>query len=129
MSRAFDDLDPRFKPLAMELVARLCEAGIPVLIVDTLRTPAEHAVNLAKGVSWTKHSKHLDGLAIDVVPYEVYTVQPKGDKLLWDTTHPIWKQIGKIGQGLGLHWGGIWAVKDMGHFEYVPPVTVTETHV
>ena len=58
MSRSLDTLSPRFRPLAVELLARCVEAGICVMIVDTLRTPEEHAANLAKGVSWTTHSKH-----------------------------------------------------------------------
>lgn len=120
MSRALDDLDPRFKPLALELLARAVEAKIPVLIVDTLRTPAEHALNLANGVSWTTHSKHLDGLAIDIVPYSLFTLAPGGDKLEWDSAHPAWQTLGAIGKRLGLRWGGDWATKrDMGHFEYV----------
>ena len=119
MSRKLDDLSLRFKPLAIELLARLVEAGIPVLVVDTLRTQAEHATNLAKGVSWTTHSKHLDGDAIDVCPYEVY--QATGpDKLAWDATHPIWLKIGTIGETLGLRWGGRWKQQDLGHFEYPP---------
>ena len=88
MSRALDDLSPRFRPLAMELLARCVEARIPVLVVDTLRTPAQHAANLANGVSWTVHSKHLDGDAIDVVPYAVYDLHGP-DKLQWDAGDPI----------------------------------------
>lgn len=118
MSRALDDLSPRFRPLAMELLARTVEAGIPVLVVDTLRTPAEHAANLAKGVSWTVHSKHLDGDAIDIVPYSVYDLHGP-DKLQWDAGDPIWQKLGAIGERLGLRWGGRWKQKDMGHFEYV----------
>lgn len=59
MSRKLDDLDPRLKPLAIELLARCIEANIPVMIIDTLRTPEEHAANLKKGTSWIKFSKHL----------------------------------------------------------------------
>src|SRR3972149_1349000 len=59
MSRKLDALAPRLKPLVFELLARSVEAGIPVMIIDTLRTPEEHAANLAKGVSWIKVSKHL----------------------------------------------------------------------
>lgn len=119
MSRRLDDLDPRFRPLAVELLARIVEASIPVLIVDTLRTPAEHAENLHRGVSWITRSKHLDGLAIDIVPYDVYTSAAGGDKLLWDTDSPLWITLGRIGEGLGLRWGGRWGQRDMGHFEYV----------
>ncbi|MEK9722471.1 MAG: M15 family metallopeptidase [Rhodospirillaceae bacterium] len=125
MSRALDDLSPRFKPLAMELLARTVEAGIPVLVVDTLRTPAEHAANLAKGVSWTVHSKHLDGDAIDIVPYSQYDLHGP-DKLQWDAGDPIWQRLGAIGERLGLRWGGRFrppAKPDLGHFEYVAPNT------
>ena len=120
MSRRLDDLSPRFRPLAIELLARLTEAGIPVLVVDTLRTPEEHAANLAKGVSWTARSKHLDGDAIDICPYAIFDVSGP-DKLLWDAGHPVWTKIGAIGEALGLRWGGRWRQKDMGHFEYLAP--------
>jgi len=118
MSRKLDDLAPRFRPLAFELIARCAEAGLPVMIVDTLRTPAEHAENLANGVSWTKHSKHLDGLAIDICPYSQYQLHGR-NKLEWDTESPVWQVIGAIIEKLGCRWGGRWMQKDMGHAEYV----------
>lgn len=117
MSRKLDDLDPRFRPLAMELVARCAEQGIPVFIVDTLRTPQEHAENLRRGVSWTPNSKHLYGLAIDVCLYDVYLLNGR-DKLLWDAMNPAWEIVGGIGESLGLVWGGRWKKRDMGHFEF-----------
>lgn len=116
MSRLLRDLDPRFLPLAEKLIARCCEAGVPVFIVDTLRTKQEHEANLANGTSWTKHSKHLDGLAIDICPYETYQTHGR-KKLLWDAGAPEWDVLGSIGIGLGLTWGGSWKQKDMGHFE------------
>lgn len=119
MSRLLNDLDFRFKNVAMEFLARCCEAGIPVMIIDTRRTPEEHAVNLAKGVSWTQRSKHLDGLAIDVCPYAIYHLAGGPDKLQWDSNHPVWRQIGAIGEALQLRWGGRWKQRDCSHFEYV----------
>lgn len=124
MSRALDDLSPRFRPLAMELLARCVEQGIAVAIVDTLRTPAEHAANLAAGVSWTNRSKHLDGDAIDICPYATWSAHGP-DKLNWDGADPIWAKLGAIGESLGLRWGGRWKVKDLGHFEYVELRTPT----
>src|SRR3990167_7451674 len=97
VSRKLDDLDPRLKPLVFELLARSVEAGIPVMIIDTLRTHEEHAANLAKGVSWVKHSKHLDGLAIDICPYSVFMIDGP-DKLQWDVSAPQWTIIGESGQ-------------------------------
>ena len=123
MSRALNDLSPRFRSKVFEFIARCTEAGIPLLIVDTLRTPEEQEANLAKGVSWTTHSKHLPqppdnkSLAIDVVPYSLYQLAGP-DKLAWDAANPVWPKIGEIGEHLGMTWGGRCKQKDMGHFEY-----------
>ena len=123
MSRALNDLDYRLRNVAFEFLGRCSEAGIPVMIIDTLRTQQEQEANLAKGVSWTPNSLHLpqkpDGkaLAIDVCPYGVYQLHGP-DKLAWDANEPAWQVLGKIGETLGLGWGGRWKQKDMGHFEY-----------
>ena len=112
--------------MAIELLARLVESGIMVTIIDTLRTPEEHAANLAKGVSWIKRSMHCDGLAIDICPFSIYNHRGP-DKLNWDASDPIWLRVGEIGELIGLGWGGRWTKKDMGHFEYVDPFTKTTT--
>jgi hypothetical protein len=117
MSRKLDDLDLAFKIKVFEFLARLTENKISVLIVDTLRTPEEHQQNLKHGKSWIKHSKHIDGKAIDIVPYEIYNLNGE-DKLSWNADHPIWIKIGTLGESLGLTWGGRWKQKDMGHFEF-----------
>jgi D-alanyl-D-alanine carboxypeptidase len=118
VSRLLDDLDVSFKPLAFELLARLVEVGIPVLIVNTRRTAAEQAINISTGHSWVKHSKHEDGLAIDLVPYSVFREYGE-DSLQWRSDDPIWQKLGTIGEGLGLRWGGRWHPPDSGHFELV----------
>ena len=116
MSRALNDLSEAVKPLAIELLARCCEQGIPVMIVDTLRTPQEHAINLAKGVSWTIRSKHLTGDAIDICLYDEYKANGP-DKLLWNADHPDWIKVVSTGESLGLVAGARWKQRDMGHFE------------
>ena len=118
MSRRLDDLSARFRPLAVELLARCVEAGIPVIIIDTLRTMQEQEANIAKGVSWTLNSKHLTGDAIDICPFSQYDAHG-ADKLLWEASDLIWQRIGALGEALGRRWGGRWKVKDLGHFEYV----------
>jgi hypothetical protein len=128
MSRKLDDLSDRFRPKAFEFLARLTEAGIQVLIVDTLRTPEEHAANLINGTSAAALSKHLDGKArglphrgsdaLDVCPYEQYLLNGP-DKLRWDTSDPVWQRIGTIAESLGLRWGGRWVrPHDPGHVEF-----------
>lgn len=124
MNTTLDSLDPRFKPLAMQLLARCVEARIPVLIVNTLRTAKEQATAVATGVSWVAHSLHQDGLAIDLVPYETYELNGP-DKLQWSAKDPAWQKLGALGEALGLRWGGRWTHKDMGHFEYVAPKSIT----
>jgi peptidoglycan L-alanyl-D-glutamate endopeptidase CwlK len=116
MSRRLNDLAPTFRPLAVEFLARCVEAGIAVLIVDTLRTKEEQAENLRKGVSWTMNSRHLTGEAIDVCPFEAYALHGP-DKLQWNASDPVWLRLGVIGEAVGLVWGGRWKVKDLGHFE------------
>lgn len=123
MSRLLDDLDPAFKILAMELLARLVEAGIPVIVVDTLRTLEEQAAAVKVGFSSTMQGKHLPqppsgkSTAIDVAPLLVFQLHGP-DKLQWDPTDPIWQKMGVIGESLGLRWGGRWKQPhDPGHFE------------
>ena len=123
MDTSLDSLDPVFKPLVFALLARLTEQRLAVCIVNTRRTQAEQDAAVARGVSWVPHSKHQDGLAIDLAPYSVWALH--GDsKIDWDAHDPAWLAMGKIGEALGLRWGGRWVnTPDYGHFEYVPPVS------
>ena len=139
MSRTLDDLSSACKPRAFELLARLVERSIHVLIVDTLRTPEEHVKHLASGASRTKFSRHLPRIlrevnyppshpdahksdAIDLCPYEVFALHGP-DKLQWDPRDPAWKIIGELGESLGFVWGGRWqAPHDPGHLELPPSI-------
>jgi hypothetical protein len=86
-----------------------------VLIIETRRTEAEHQANLAAGRSWTKHSKHIDGLAIDVGL--IARLKEKN----WNPEHPDWLRLGEIGEACGLKWGGRWKqTPDFVHFEFCP---------
>lgn len=62
-------------------------------------------------ITWTLESKHKDGNAFDIVPI-------KDGTAWWDAPDTIWEQIGKIGESLGLIWGGRWPKPDRPHFEY-----------
>jgi hypothetical protein len=133
MSRALDDLSSDLQPLAFALLARLVERNVAVMIVDTLRTEAEHLQNLKAGTSATKFSRHLPRRlrrfclpddpnreksdAMDLCPYEVYALRGP-DKLQWDTGDPAWAVIGEEAEKLGLVWGGRWVKPhDPGHVE------------
>lgn len=136
MSRSLDSLSSDFKPKVFELLARLVERGVAVMIVDTLRTPEEQAANVARGVSATLRSKHLPRRlreplpefdpanldkcdAIDLAPYEVYQLH-SGDKLNWNVSDPAFQLIGAEAEKLDLRWGGRWmSPKDPGHVELI----------
>lgn len=136
MSRKLDDLSSDFRPKAVEVLARLVERGVAVMIVDTLRTAEEHQKNLANGTSKAKFSRHLPRYlrlntlmddpnatksdAMDIVPYSVYMADGP-DKLDWDTKNPAWKVIGEVIESVGLIWGGRWTnPHDPGHMELKP---------
>ena len=136
MSRALDDLCEGLRPQAFEVIARLIEARVPILIVDILRSPAEHAVNLANGTSKATHSKHVAATnsaciichgtgshAFDLCPYDEFS-RVGSDKLLWnvrDGENKIlreWQLIGFHGKRFGFRWGGDWKDPfDPGHLE------------
>ena len=134
MSRALNDLSSPFRPKAFELLARLVERGIYVLVVDTLRTEAEHAANLATGVSWIARSKHLPRKlrgwpasdvdaeksdAMDLCPFDVYQTDGP-DKLGWRADHPGWIILRDEAEKLGLRSGARWKIRDLGHVEWMP---------
>ena len=108
----------------MSLLSACAKAGVPCRVIDTGRTPAEQLVKLQQGVSWTPRSKHEPqppegkSEAIDICPLAILQ-EHKAD---WDPTLSLWSQIGKIGEGLGLKWGGSWITNpDPSHFEYIHP--------
>lgn len=125
MSRALSDLDPRFRPFAFELIARLVERNLLVIIVCTGRTAAEQALAVKSGRSQVAHSKHQDGLAIDLAPWDTWMAHGS-NKVAWEHDNPAWRIMGEIGEGLGLRWGGRFKPVgvdgvgwDPGHFELV----------
>src|SRR5438552_14854845 len=94
--RNLDHIVEPFKSKAIELIARCTEAVIPVMIIETLRSQEQHEEDVKTGHSWVKHSKHQDGIAIDICPYEEYK-ENGPDKLDWNNESPLWLKIGPIG--------------------------------
>lgn len=126
-----DLLHPDFRGLVVLFLARCAERRIPLVLVETWRSSEAHDEDVANGRSWVKTSKHqhiitrkLGGLvqedpaalAVDVAPYETYRLHGD-DKVNWDANDPVWQSLGKLGESVGMKWGGRWKVKDMGHFQ------------
>lgn len=62
-------------------------------------------------------SYHNYGLAFDVVSLD------KQNKPQWDDTLEVWATMGRIGQSVGLRWGGTWKKSDLSHFELLTEMT------
>ena len=139
MDRSLDSLSAQLKPIIFEVLARLTERGVMVMIVQTSRTPEEHEQNLQNGTSRVQYSKHLPRKfrgfplayadankcdAIDLCPYDLYQLVG-ADKLAWaEKATPqslkAWAAIGSIGESLDLRWGGRWyQPHDPGHLELI----------
>lgn len=130
MSRAITQLRLSTKELCIKLVdqARI-SLGIQLAVVHTLRTFEEQALLYARGrtapgaiVTKAKagDSYHNYGLAFDVA------ILDKAGKLTWKS--PRWEEIGKLGERIGLVWGGRFTgIADYGHFEEHPAGTTLES--
>ena len=119
MSRSLIDLHPEVRWRAEKVLEAASEISIPILIYFTLRTFAEQQALYEQGrktpgqiVTKAKagESYHNYGLAFDFVPTE--NGKPK-----WGDLNSF-KQVGELGESLGLQWGGRWPkFKDYPHFQ------------
>lgn len=89
--------------------------GIYYKIICSYRTQKDQDQLYAKGrtetgekVTWTRQSRHTEGVAFDVVIF-------KEDQISWKPEDYF--KLGAIAKRLGLTWGGDWKVRDYGHFE------------
>lgn len=98
-----------------EKVTRLLMAmdclGHPVFITETFRPQARQDELYAQGrtkpgvqVTWTKHSRHTDGCAVDLA---------FDDAEPWSEAHP-WDLLKTCAEAIGLHGLG---ARDRGHWE------------
>jgi len=108
-------LDRRPANLAAWLIWYMGQFGAHVHVTEGRRSQARQTVLFAQGrttpgriVTNTLASRHLTGRAFDVDFVGVAA----------DQVHPAWWQFtGKVGEALGLRWGGRWTLLDFRHFE------------
>lgn len=108
---------------------RLAQAeGIRVKLTEGYRPPERQASLLATGATDAKPgwSFHQYGLAFDAVPLDGL------GRAWWEAPKNIWQALGRIGESLGLAWGGRWKPTaklpegDRPHFEYHPGFTIQD---
>lgn len=115
MSRKIEDLTQETQALYREFDRRMKEAGQDYIVTCTYRSQEDQDELWARGrtkpgakVTWVKHSRHTDREAFDIA-------RLVNGKVSWRVLD--YRQAGKIGQEVGLTWGGSWKTPDPPHFE------------
>lgn len=104
-------LSDEMRPIAIEIINILREAGIPAIIVSqgARRSSATQSKIVAAGNSLTTKSAHLTGDAFDIDIYGLSRSQ---------IPDAFWKVYGPLVESYGLSWGGRWhSLYDPGHAE------------
>ncbi len=93
-------------PDLVRTVERAIEiTSVDFTVHDGIRTVAEQKRYVAEGVSWTMRSKHLEGRAVDLVPW--INGKPRWE---WPPIYRIAAAMHQASAELGvtLRWGGVW---------------------
>jgi hypothetical protein len=123
------ELNPYLKDKCLELVELAYKNGYQIIITQGYRSIAEQDALYAQGrtkpgniVTNAKggSSNHNYRLAFDIA------VLNSDGSIDWNTNSK-YNAVGKLGQSLGLEWGGAWtSFVDLPHFEYVYGLSITQ---
>jgi peptidoglycan L-alanyl-D-glutamate endopeptidase CwlK len=108
----------RLEGVDERLVKVVCRAieitDVDFGVVQGLRTLEEQKALVEKGASQTMKSKHLDGVAVDLVAYI-------GPKISWELN--VYDNIANavkqaaIEEGVAVRWGAAWNIPDIREWE------------
>lgn len=121
-AKVLSGLLPEARPKFEQLVENLEARGVPVKLIEGKRSLERQAELYAQGrttpgkkVTWTMNSKHLKGIAVDIVPVAV------ADARDWAPDDPVWDVVGEEAAKLGLKWGitSKPGEKDKPHLEWI----------
>jgi peptidoglycan L-alanyl-D-glutamate endopeptidase CwlK len=131
-SRSINDLHPKVAILARKFLTACKRDGIDILITSTYRDFESQNALYAQGrtkagriVTNAKagNSYHNWKVAFDVVPL-------RAGKPVWNTSGDdlkLWKQIGLIGESVGLEWAGCWvSFKEYPHFQFTGGLSLAD---
>lgn len=142
MARSLDMLYPKIKDTAVKFQDKAKAAGIPITIVQTVRTHdeqqaiwdkgrtapgadcvhngerrhvgtcKEHPMGLTVSNSKPGDSIHEYRMAIDIAVL-------KDGRPTWDGVDALYMKLGPIGESCGFEWGGRWPARkmDMPHYQ------------
>lgn len=144
MSRDLNDLTPETREKCLRLIQECEERGIFIMIIETLRTRITQEAYYAQGrepltivnmmrrkaglwaisaeenerkITWTLKSKHFDGTAFDIAL--VINGRPTWNlKIDMNANEERdYDEVGRIGESIGLTWGGRFKNPDKVHFQ------------
>jgi peptidoglycan L-alanyl-D-glutamate endopeptidase CwlK len=128
-SRQITDLHKKVAALAIQHIDLCKQAGIDLLITSTYRDAEAQNALFAQGRTTpgkivtrarAGQSVHNYRLAYDVVPI-------RNGKPVWSSSDPVWQEVGRIGESLGLEWAGRWkSFKEFPHFQYLGDLTIAD---
>ena len=105
-------LDPDMQPKVLRVIQRLRELGWQAVMAEGIRTIKQQREKVNKGYSYTMKSKHLKGLAADIIDKRYGWSGPASSK-----DFQFWIDLGRIAKEEGLFWGGDWKMRDVAHVE------------
>lgn len=113
-SRSTGNLSEVHKDLQILADCAIKKTPVDFVVIDGLRTAQEHLINVANGRSWTKRSRHQDGLAIDFAAYVdgKITYKSKYYKPIADAFYACGEK-----HDIRITWGGEWRAQDLMHIE------------
>ena len=123
LSTLHPDLYPRAASFILAAKKLAAPLGLDVKCICGLRTWAEQEALYAKGrtspgkkISNARggHSFHNFSLALDVGVFSKDGKTYHGD-------HALYRELGPLGESLGLEWGGRWKFNDEPHYQFRPP--------
>lgn len=123
-SRDINTLLPNLQTLYWKFSLEMAKVGIPFMVTCTSRSQEEQDALYAQGrtkpgkiVTWTRNSRHTTGEAFDIAIV-------KDCKPCWDIKVDVnqndeldYNEAGKIGEAVGLEWGGRFSSPDRPHFQ------------
>ena len=111
----------RFSHMLGLLLTKATVFQTPVVILEMYRSVEQQRINVARGVSKTMNSKHLDGLAVDLA----FLSDLEDDGKI-NYSPEKYKDLGVFWESIGGRWGGRFGDDpktekiegwDAGHFE------------
>lgn len=128
-SRNLADLLPVVRDKVEQFIGLCAASGIDLLITSTYRDKESQDALYAQGrtmpgkiVTNAKggDSFHNYRCAVDVVP--IINGKPE-----WDTSDPVWAEVGELGKKAGLDWAGEWKTfKETAHFQFTGGLTLAQ---